>query len=114
MCVFNEVNNGLCHLCRSRSHDKFLQRRVAYEENWFARGDLPRWYRTLYNTDSEMLMECYKRGQSGVWCFFHGTGYYESSNSDYRGLINQKKVAMNLIPGEMRGVIAARLEEQRQ
>lgn len=43
---------------------------------------------------------------------FRGTGYLESSNSDYRRIVNLKKLCMYLIPQEMRAENGMRLEEQ--
>lgn len=83
---------------------------------------MPRSYRTMYRTDPQIIVQCHNRatgphvpsGQCVASFFLQGTGYSESSNSDYPLVINQRKVSIYLIPQEMRGALGRRVEEQRQ
>lgn len=77
----------------------------------FGTDPLPRWYNSLYRIDPSMVVECHNRGRGGMRFFFQGTGYSESSNSDYRRLINQENISMPLILAEIRRVIVTRMEE---
>lgn len=61
---------------------------------------MTRWYQTLYRTYPQVIVHCYRCGQCGA-SICQGTGYYESSNSDYRRLINQRKVEVYLVSQEM-------------
>lgn len=54
---FYEMNHGFYKLRQNRSHEEFVNRRAAYERKWFRSGYLPRWYKTIYRTVSEMLMD---------------------------------------------------------
>lgn len=94
------MNEGLYHLRPSRNCQHFTERHLEYERKCFQTGELPLWYKLLYRSDADTQIDFYNWGQLEVRPFFlKGRGYSESSNSDDRRLINQRRVVMNLVSG---------------
>lgn len=110
---YESMKTALYSLRYCKTTAQFFSEREAFEEMWFAGGAVPRWFNTLYHNEYNLVAECFNRSQFGVRFFFQGSGYYESSNAEYRRIVNQKRVLLPAVPWEIRRDLRARLAEQR-
>lgn len=107
------MSHELFHIRKSPSHPQFLTRRDDFERKWFSNRESPRWFRTSYHVEQELIVHCYNRSRCGLRFPIQSTSYSESSKAEYRRIINTKRVPLSMVPSEMRRALIHRREEQR-
>lgn len=115
---FGEMNNDLFHVGHSRTPAEFQRRRGAFESKWFPSLTVhghPQWYRTLYYTEKDLVVECFNRYRCGFRFTWQGTWYCESYNAEYKRIVLDRPVTFSEIPRQMRYAVHTRvLHEERR
>lgn len=109
---FDSLNAELHALRNSSTDAKLMLRREELLQRWFGKSSTPDWFRSLYEVDYKLVARCYNRLHCGLRFMFQGMGYSESSNAEYRRIINSKRMQLSEIPVEMRRAVSLCYEEQ--
>ena len=118
------ANKFLHELRASPTEAIFLARRNRFEHDFLRNFDgrggvvldgthIPKWFHTLYYSLKEMVADCYNRHQGGLRFLFQGSGYSESSNSNFRRKIMSLGVRFAEVPLEMQRMSIANIDKRK-
>lgn len=79
---------------------EFERRRGEFKSKWFPSLNIqqfPLWYRMLYYTEKEIVVEFFNRYRYGIRLTWQGTGYCQSYNAEYRRIALSTVVYVSMI-----------------
>lgn len=105
-------------LRNARNPEELDMLRKGVEGTFFSgnNGELPSWYKYLYYTEKELVVQCFNRSLCGLRFAFDGVGYAHSYSSIHKLMIEDASIESHKVPEVVRQAATIRrsLQEQKR